>query len=578
MVFSRRKPIGSARRLSSMLAAKSENSSEEPQEKPREPMSSLRIYGIARTRAFRALWMAKELGLDYEHVPVEIGDAGARTPEFLAINPNGRLPVIVDDGFVLFELLAITLYLAKKHSPRQALSRDAGRRGAGVAVEPVGGHRGRSRRQHLVAACRPPAAGGARRRQARRGAEGAGVAVQGARRRGERSSPICSATTSPSPISMSPPSSAARSRWISSAVPNLKAWLTRCLERPAAPRGAGAQDQGRQRDAGGRDPADRPDQSPVTTTPGPFNPGRAIQAGAGAAPAGPAGRSREALHARAEGAARQFRRAASARAAQPAARQGGRGPSADRRGAQGAARARPTRCRISRSCCTRSSASDEALAQLDKALALAPGHLEALNNRGNVLLDLKRPADAVAGLRRRAGGGAASCAGADQPRQCPRRAGRGRAGARGLRRGARHRARASARALQPRQCAARARAASRMRSRPTTARLPPRRTMPAPGPTAAWRLRRSTATRTRSRATAGRSRLQPDNADVHFNAALSLLTVGDYRARLCGIRVALEARRHGARARTSASRSGSAKPRSRARPSCCTPSRAWATR
>jgi glutathione S-transferase len=79
-------------------------------------MSGLKIYGIARTRAFRALWMAKELGLDYEHDPVEIGDAGARTPEFLAINPNGRLPVIVDGGFVLFESLAITLYLAKKHS------------------------------------------------------------------------------------------------------------------------------------------------------------------------------------------------------------------------------------------------------------------------------------------------------------------------------------------------------------------------------------------------------------------------------------------------------------------------------
>jgi glutathione S-transferase len=79
-------------------------------------MHGLRIYGIARTRAFRALWMAMELGLEYEHIPIEIGDAGARTPEFLAINPNGRLPVIDDDGFVLFESLAITLYLAKKHS------------------------------------------------------------------------------------------------------------------------------------------------------------------------------------------------------------------------------------------------------------------------------------------------------------------------------------------------------------------------------------------------------------------------------------------------------------------------------
>jgi glutathione S-transferase len=46
-------------------------------------VSGLRIYGIARTRAFRALWMAEELGLDYEHLPIEIGDAGARSPEFL---------------------------------------------------------------------------------------------------------------------------------------------------------------------------------------------------------------------------------------------------------------------------------------------------------------------------------------------------------------------------------------------------------------------------------------------------------------------------------------------------------------
>ena len=58
-----------------------------------------------------------ELGLDYEHLPIEIGEAGARAPEFLAINPNGRLPFIVDDCFVLFESLAITLYLAKKYSP-----------------------------------------------------------------------------------------------------------------------------------------------------------------------------------------------------------------------------------------------------------------------------------------------------------------------------------------------------------------------------------------------------------------------------------------------------------------------------
>jgi glutathione S-transferase len=79
-------------------------------------MSQLRIYGIARTRAFRAIWIARELGLPFEHVPIEIGAAGARKPDYLAINPNGRLPAIDDGGFILWESLAITLYLAKKHS------------------------------------------------------------------------------------------------------------------------------------------------------------------------------------------------------------------------------------------------------------------------------------------------------------------------------------------------------------------------------------------------------------------------------------------------------------------------------
>src|SRR5215469_7733301 len=81
----------------------------------RYAMSTLRIYGVARTRAFRVLWIAKELELDYEHIPLEIGAAGAGKPDYLAINPNGRLPAIDDDGFVLWESLAITLYLAKKH-------------------------------------------------------------------------------------------------------------------------------------------------------------------------------------------------------------------------------------------------------------------------------------------------------------------------------------------------------------------------------------------------------------------------------------------------------------------------------
>ena len=77
---------------------------------------ALKIYGVARSRAFRTLWMAKELGLDYEHVEVDFATGETRTPAHLALNPNGHIPVIDDDGLVLWESMAINLYLAKKYS------------------------------------------------------------------------------------------------------------------------------------------------------------------------------------------------------------------------------------------------------------------------------------------------------------------------------------------------------------------------------------------------------------------------------------------------------------------------------
>lgn len=75
----------------------------------------LRIYGSARSRAVRTLWMAGELGLQYEHLDYAPRSPQTRTPEYLALNPNGRVPTIDDDGFVLSESMAINLYLAKKH-------------------------------------------------------------------------------------------------------------------------------------------------------------------------------------------------------------------------------------------------------------------------------------------------------------------------------------------------------------------------------------------------------------------------------------------------------------------------------
>lgn len=75
----------------------------------------LRIHGSARSRALRTLWMAAELGLQYEHNDILPRSPATKTPEFRALNPNGRLPTIEDDGFVLSESMAINLYLAKKH-------------------------------------------------------------------------------------------------------------------------------------------------------------------------------------------------------------------------------------------------------------------------------------------------------------------------------------------------------------------------------------------------------------------------------------------------------------------------------
>jgi len=76
---------------------------------------ALKIYGVARSRAARVLWMAKELGLDYEHIKVDFATGETRRPSHLVLNPNGHIPVIDDDGLILWESMAINLYLAKKY-------------------------------------------------------------------------------------------------------------------------------------------------------------------------------------------------------------------------------------------------------------------------------------------------------------------------------------------------------------------------------------------------------------------------------------------------------------------------------
>lgn len=75
----------------------------------------LRIWGrVTSVNVQKVLWCADELGLDYERIDAGGKFGGNDTPAYLAMNPNGLVPVIEDDGFVLYESNAIVRYLAER--------------------------------------------------------------------------------------------------------------------------------------------------------------------------------------------------------------------------------------------------------------------------------------------------------------------------------------------------------------------------------------------------------------------------------------------------------------------------------
>ena len=74
----------------------------------------LKIFGISQSRAARCLWMARELGLEHENVPIHFAKT-RESPDLIRINPNARVPAIDDRGFKLYESMAINLYLVKKY-------------------------------------------------------------------------------------------------------------------------------------------------------------------------------------------------------------------------------------------------------------------------------------------------------------------------------------------------------------------------------------------------------------------------------------------------------------------------------
>ena len=79
----------------------------------------LKIYGIGASRAVRPLWAALELGVAFEHIATPYAGGATRTPEYLAINPNGHIPALVDErpegAVTVWESMACTLYLVSQY-------------------------------------------------------------------------------------------------------------------------------------------------------------------------------------------------------------------------------------------------------------------------------------------------------------------------------------------------------------------------------------------------------------------------------------------------------------------------------
>lgn len=85
-------------------------------------MSEYVVFGGARSRAMRVFWMLEELGLEYSVVA-----AAPRSEEVRALNPTGKIPVLVEDGVAIPDSVAIMTYLADKHGALTAKAGTIGR-------------------------------------------------------------------------------------------------------------------------------------------------------------------------------------------------------------------------------------------------------------------------------------------------------------------------------------------------------------------------------------------------------------------------------------------------------------------
>jgi glutathione S-transferase len=84
----------------------------------------MKLYEFAPTRSIRVRWTLQELGVAFETVTIDMMAGEHRSPQFLKINPAGKIPVLVDGDLTLTESVAICVYLAEKYREKDLIPND----------------------------------------------------------------------------------------------------------------------------------------------------------------------------------------------------------------------------------------------------------------------------------------------------------------------------------------------------------------------------------------------------------------------------------------------------------------------